>query len=166
MFLNQVLHNSKFSRRVLSVVIDEAHCVSHWGADFRKRYGTLGIIRAFLPHGTPIIALSVTLTPRVCCDLMSKLHFPRGNGDVFLNIGNYLLNVSLIVQACEYPLNTYADLDFVIPSHATNPADIPKTYLCWLQCASERSQWPMSSSVKSNILTKANLHAYVELCEV
>ncbi len=38
--------------------------------------------------------------------------------------------------------------------------------MCWLQCASERSQWPMSSSVKSNILTKANLHTYVELCEV
>ncbi len=41
-------------------------------------------------------------------------------------------------------------------------------FSCWLQlqCASERSQWPMSSSVKSNILIKANLHTYVELCEV
>lgn len=129
LFLNRVLKNSHFSRRVLSVVVDEAHCVSHWGADFRKKYGTLGIIRAFVPRGTPIIALSATITPRVRRDLMSKLHFPRGNTNAYLNAGNDRSNVSLLVRACEHPLSSYADLDFVIASEAKEPTDIPKTYI-------------------------------------
>ncbi|KAI0704500.1 P-loop containing nucleoside triphosphate hydrolase protein [Cerioporus squamosus] len=128
-FLKRVLRNSRFSRRILSVIVDEAHCVSHWGADFRKKYGTLGIIRAFLPRGTPVIALSATITPRVRRDLMSKLHFPKGDGSNYLNVGNDRPNVSIVVRACEHPLSSYADLDFVIPSQATAPSDIPKTYI-------------------------------------
>ncbi|KAI0707557.1 P-loop containing nucleoside triphosphate hydrolase protein [Cerioporus squamosus] len=128
MFVKKVLRNSKFTRRILSVIVDEAHCISHWGADFRKKYGTLGIIRAFLPRGTPVIALSATLTPRVRRDVTSKLHFPKGGGS-FLNIGNDRPNISLVVRACEHPMNSYTDLDFVIPANISSPADVPKTYI-------------------------------------
>lgn len=62
-------HVRTFTRRVLSIVIDEAHCVSHWGANFRKLYGRLGTVRAHLPPGTPVIAVSAMLTARVHCDL-------------------------------------------------------------------------------------------------
>lgn len=43
------------------MIVDEACCISHWGADFHKKYGTLGIIHIFLPHGTSVIAMTVTL---------------------------------------------------------------------------------------------------------
>src|SRR5215217_3255705 len=57
-FIDHVLRDKQFTRRVLAVVVDEAHVVSHWGAGFRKRYGELGMIRAFLRRGTPIVAMS------------------------------------------------------------------------------------------------------------
>ncbi|KAJ7859516.1 hypothetical protein B0H14DRAFT_3446642 [Mycena olivaceomarginata] len=67
-------------------VVDEAHVVSHWGASFRKKYGTLGTIRAFLPRGTPMIALSATLPARVRNDVLSKLQFSKDY--VNIDIGN------------------------------------------------------------------------------
>lgn len=127
-FINRVLRNTRFSSRVLSMVVDEAHCISHWGADFRKKYGTLGIVRAFLPRGTPVIAMTATLTARVRRDIQSKLHFPKG-GSRFLNLGNDRSNVSIVVRACQHPLNSFKDLDFILPATITVPEDIPKTWI-------------------------------------
>ncbi|TFY59898.1 hypothetical protein EVJ58_g5478 [Rhodofomes roseus] len=127
-FKDRVLHNSGFARRVLSVVVDEAHCVSHWGADFRKHYGSLGTVRAHLPSGTPVIAVTATLTARVRRDLHNQLHIPK-IGSKFVNVGNDRPNVSIVVRACEYPQYTYADLDFILPETINNADDIPKTYL-------------------------------------
>ncbi|OJT07078.1 ATP-dependent DNA helicase Q5 [Trametes pubescens] len=128
-FINRILRNTKFARQILSVVVDEAHCISHWGANFRKKYGSLGIIRAFLARGTPIIAFSATLTPRVRRDVSSKLHFPKSGG-AFLNVGNDRPNVSIVVRACEHPMNSLADLDFVVPPGISrDPSAISKTYL-------------------------------------
>ena len=61
-FRESVLTKQEFTSRVLSVFVDEAHCVSHWGDSFRKKYGTLGTIRAYLPGSTPYIAVSASLT--------------------------------------------------------------------------------------------------------
>ncbi|KAJ7864675.1 hypothetical protein B0H13DRAFT_1549424, partial [Mycena leptocephala] len=55
------LRKPEFGTRCLSVFIDEAHCISHWGDSFRKQYGSIGIIRAFLPRAVPIITVSATL---------------------------------------------------------------------------------------------------------
>ncbi|KAH9836597.1 P-loop containing nucleoside triphosphate hydrolase protein [Rhodofomes roseus] len=127
-FINRILRNSKFTRNIISLVVDEAHCVSHWGADFRKKYASLGVIRAFLPRGTPVIAVTATLTGRVRRDIQSKLHFPK-RGSRFINMGNDRSNVSLVVRAAEHPLNTYRDLEFVVPQSAKQASDIPKTWI-------------------------------------
>lgn len=127
-FINRLLRKPDFAHRVLSLVIDEAHCISLWGADFRKKYGTLGIIRAFLPRNTPVVAVTATLTGRVRRDIESKLHFAK-QGTIFLNEGNDRPNVSIVVRACEYPLNSFADLNFILPSTIRCHTDIPKTYV-------------------------------------
>lgn len=44
-FIDGVLRNHDFASQVYSVVIDEAHCISHYGADFRKKYASIGMIR-------------------------------------------------------------------------------------------------------------------------
>ncbi|KAJ7873030.1 hypothetical protein B0H13DRAFT_1478944, partial [Mycena leptocephala] len=80
-----------------SVFIDEAHCISHWGASFRKKYASIGIVRAFLPRTTPIIAVTATLTPRVHQDLLVKLQF-NPKDYLFCNIGNDRQNVSQIIR--------------------------------------------------------------------
>ncbi len=129
-FTDRVLRNTSFMQHNLSMFIDEAHCIVHWGADFRKKYGTLGNIRVFLPPGTPIIAVTATLTARVRRAIYASLHFAQSaHPSRFINKGNDRPNVSIVVRACEHPLNSYADLDFVIPTTIRTPADIPKTYI-------------------------------------
>ncbi|KAI0083397.1 P-loop containing nucleoside triphosphate hydrolase protein [Irpex rosettiformis] len=54
---------------------------------FRKKYMTLGNLRAFLPSSTSVIAVLATLTARVCRDIQSKLHFSKANSS-FIDIGN------------------------------------------------------------------------------
>lgn len=116
------------SRRILSIVIDEAHVVSHWGSDFRKKYGTLGILRALLPKGTPFVAMSATLGPRVRRDVLHKLQFDENNY-LSLNLGNDRSNVSIVVRAIQNPMNTYTDLDFLIPDAVMNPSDVKKAFV-------------------------------------
>ncbi|KAJ7768855.1 P-loop containing nucleoside triphosphate hydrolase protein [Mycena metata] len=125
-FIREVLRNAEFGRRILSVVVDEAHVVSHWGASFRKKYGTLGMIRAFLPRGTPVVALSATLPARIRNDVLSKLQFGQDYANV--DVGNDRPNVSIIVRGIHYPLNTYADLDFIVAGIRTKE-DIKKTFI-------------------------------------
>ncbi|KAJ7622306.1 P-loop containing nucleoside triphosphate hydrolase protein [Roridomyces roridus] len=125
-FIREVLRNPHFARRILSVVVDEAHVVSHWGASFRKKYGTLGTIRAFLPRGTPVVALSATLPARVRNDVLSKLQFSKEYASI--DVGNDRPNVSMIVRGIHNPLNSYTDLDFIIRG-AKERSDLKKTFI-------------------------------------
>ncbi|KAI0309710.1 P-loop containing nucleoside triphosphate hydrolase protein, partial [Amylostereum chailletii] len=126
-FVQHVLQRKEFGSRILSVFIDEAHCVSHWGDSFRKKYGTLGNVRAHLLHNIPFIAVSATLTPRVRRDILDKLQY--SSNYLFINIGNDRPAVSQVVRAIEHPMNTYLDLDFVVPPTQMAIADIPKMFL-------------------------------------
>ncbi len=60
------------------IAVDEAHCISQWGYDFRPSYLTVADIRNFLP-GIPIIALTATATPKVAADICEKLKFAESN---------------------------------------------------------------------------------------
>ncbi len=55
-----------------SVAIDEAHCISHWGHDFRPEYRMLGELRAARPH-LPMQAFTATATPEVRADIVTAL---------------------------------------------------------------------------------------------
>ena len=102
--------------------------MSHWGSDFRKKYGTLGILRALLPKGAPFVAMSATLGLRVRRDVLQKLQFDEHNF-LDLNLGNNRSNVSIVVRAIQNPMNTYTDLDFLIPEGVQNPSDVKKAFV-------------------------------------
>lgn len=57
---------------VACVAVDEAHCVSEWGHDFRPDYSKLGELRGVVP-GVPMVALTATATPRVQEDIVRSL---------------------------------------------------------------------------------------------
>lgn len=95
--LNHVMHgSSKFlylsPERLLSlrflellpsmhiglIAVDESHCISQWGYDFRPPYLRIAEIRQYLP-GVPVLALTATATRTVVSDIQSKLGFRRVN---------------------------------------------------------------------------------------
>lgn len=58
------------------LAVDEAHCISQWGYDFRPPYLQIAEIRAFIPD-TPVLALTATATPKVREDICEKLQFRK-----------------------------------------------------------------------------------------
>lgn len=60
--------------KVSFICVDEAHCISQWGYDFRPSYLSISDIRKELPD-TPILALTATATPEVIDDIQQRLHF-------------------------------------------------------------------------------------------
>jgi ATP-dependent DNA helicase RecQ len=64
--------------KVSFVCVDEAHCISQWGYDFRPSYLAIGNLRKLLP-GKPFLALTATATPEVIDDIQEKLGFCQKN---------------------------------------------------------------------------------------
>ncbi|MDP1623149.1 MAG: ATP-dependent DNA helicase RecQ [Bacteroidales bacterium] len=64
--------------KVNLLAVDEAHCVSQWGYDFRPPYLRIAEIRQFIP-GTPLLALTATATPKVVKDIQRRLEFKKEN---------------------------------------------------------------------------------------
>jgi len=62
--------------RLSLVAVDEAHCCSQWGHDFRPDYKNLGILKIQFPS-VPMIALTATATSKVQMDLIEILHIPK-----------------------------------------------------------------------------------------
>lgn len=60
--------------QVSLIVVDEAHCISQWGYDFRPSYLLIGELRGHFPS-TPVLALTASATPEVVDDIMARLGF-------------------------------------------------------------------------------------------
>ena len=68
--------------RVSFITVDEAHCISQWGYDFRPSYLQIAQIRKLVPN-TPVLALTATATPAVVQDIQQKLSQKDTNFNVF-----------------------------------------------------------------------------------
>lgn len=66
-------------RKVSLIVVDEAHCISQWGYDFRPSYLQIAKIRHLLPADVPVLALTATATPKVVDDIQEQLGFREKN---------------------------------------------------------------------------------------
>ena len=96
------------------IAIDEAHCISEWGHDFRKDYRNLKFLKKLFPN-IPIIALTATATLRVRKDILKQLSLR--NPKVFISSFNRK-NLNLIVMKKEDVFNKILSL---IKEHKNEP---------------------------------------------
>ncbi len=90
---------AKVTRLNLSmVVIDEAHCISQWGYDFRPSYLKIASLRDFIDQKVPFLALTASATPHVIEDIMKKLAF---RGKNVLKTSFDRKNISYLVRKVE-----------------------------------------------------------------
>lgn len=73
LFLEKLVHF-----KVSMIVVDEAHCISQWGYDFRPSYLKIAELRNELPD-VPVLALTATATPQIVDDIQERLLFERKN---------------------------------------------------------------------------------------
>ncbi|MBO5419973.1 MAG: RecQ family ATP-dependent DNA helicase [Bacteroidales bacterium] len=78
------------------LVVDEAHCISQWGYDFRPDYLEIGLLRTVVD--APVIALTATATPQVAEDIMDRLGF---EGRCLITGDFARRNLSYIVRKCD-----------------------------------------------------------------
>ena len=79
------------------IAVDEAHCISQWGADFRQDYYRLNLLRDIRPD-IPILALTATATPHVLNDISKQLSLVDPDRHVY---GFYRPNLYYQVEFCE-----------------------------------------------------------------
>ncbi len=84
-------------QKISLFAIDEAHCVSSWGPDFRQDYHRLSILRTLRPE-VPILALTATATPPVLRDIAVQLRLESPSRHVY---GFYRPNLFCQVENCE-----------------------------------------------------------------
>src|SRR6267154_4930603 len=93
----EILTDENFSKNICAIIVDEAHCISQWGGDFRKLYALLEKLHAFFPLGIPILATSAMLNQPVLCNVHSKLAIDA-EASFFLNLSNNYPNIAMHVE--------------------------------------------------------------------
>ena len=99
------LESESFRRRltylpIKLIAVDEAHCISQWGYDFRPSYLRIGELRDLLQESlgrVPVLALTATATPEVAEDIQKQLHFSHSN---ILKQSFSRTNLRYIVRYC------------------------------------------------------------------
>lgn len=122
----QLFKNKTFMSSVISIVIDEAHCISQWGS-FRPEYRELGHLRYLQRYPCTVMATSATLTPSVIKDIKNVLSL-REENLFFSQCPVDRPNISIAVRPFCNPRNSFFDLKFLLrdwqPGHPPPPTFI------------------------------------------
>lgn len=101
-----------YFRNISLICVDEAHCISQWGYDFRPSYRQIGLLRAQLGRHVPLLALTATATPAVVQDIQLQLGFPKPNA---IGMSFERKNISYMVQPTDNKLATILHLLRTMP---------------------------------------------------
>lgn len=89
--LRPILCTPGFSEN-LTIVVDEAHCITQWGPKFRQAYGRLREIRSLVKNIVPFVLASATLPPNILAEVKASLLIEECSHD-FVHLGNYRDNL-------------------------------------------------------------------------
>ncbi|KAI6011404.1 P-loop containing nucleoside triphosphate hydrolase protein [Pisolithus microcarpus] len=121
------LKNPLFTSRIISIIIDEAHCLTDWG-EFRPEYKELRRLRYVLPMSIPVMIASATLTKDSLTNALQLLHM-HPSRLVTIRRTTDRPNIKIGVKKIKYALNSYADLAFLIPPGWKDGDPLPPKFL-------------------------------------
>ena len=113
------LESEEFRKRLKDlpiglIAVDEAHCISQWGYDFRPSYLNIAAVRAILPD-VPVLALTATATPETIDDIQAKLGFKERN---VLRKSFHRENLTYVVRRTEKKAEQVAHILSRVPGSA------------------------------------------------
>lgn len=108
-----LLKDPRWNRSILFMVVDEAHCIKQWGAEFRKHYLSLETLRSFVPREVPVLATSATMPPDTLENVRSTLGITVEKS-FHLNLGNDRCNIVPLVWPMEGGTSNLSALDFIV----------------------------------------------------
>lgn len=123
----ELLSSRDFSNDIMGFIVDEAHCISQWGGDFRKPYGMLDKLRAFATSCTPFLVTSATITRAAFAEIVGKLNIDIDKA-FYLNLGNDRPNVTPSVIEMKNQKDFEA-LKNLVAVGITSPDDLTKTII-------------------------------------
>ena len=148
--LSSELFLTKLKRmRVSFITVDEAHCISQWGYDFRPSYIRIADLRKIVPQA-PVLALTATATPEVVKDIQDKLLFRQEH--VF-KMSFARKNLAYVVRHTE---DKESELLHIINS-------IPGTVIVY--CRSRKGCRDLAAQLEERGLTATFYHAGLSNCE-
>lgn len=122
----KLLKDPSFLRKLIAVIIDEAHCVVNWGG-FRPEYREMGLLRYIIPASIPLYLVSATLPPVILRDIKKLLRLRASPYEEIMS--NDRPNVALMARRITYPLDSFWDLSFLVPQGWTPAKEKPLTFL-------------------------------------
>ncbi|KAI0085659.1 P-loop containing nucleoside triphosphate hydrolase protein, partial [Irpex rosettiformis] len=115
---SQLMRNSEWTKTLIGMVIDEAHCVLEWGKEFRRDFDELEKTRSYMTR-KPLFFCTATLTPGMLDQLLTKLAFPQCRR-FLINLGNERHNITPIICRMKGPRDFEA-LDFILDEVLAEP---------------------------------------------
>lgn len=111
--INTPLFRARLLRMNVSLVaVDEAHCISQWGYDFRPSYLSISLIREVVGGGVPVLAVTATATAVVLDDIVRYLSL---DGPVVFKNSFARGNLRFVVRECENKLSQIEKIVGAIP---------------------------------------------------
>ena len=108
-WLSQLLKDKKFTAKIISIVFDEAHCITDWG-DFRKEYKHLGRLRYWAVEDTPFLVTSATLPTGTLRQVRKILQIrPEKLYQSIRSVDRP--NIGLVLVQIQHPFDSFDDLD-------------------------------------------------------
>ena len=123
------LSSKETTENMAAIIIDEAHCISQWGGDFRPAYAEVSKLRAFMPSCIPVLLTSATLPPLALAEVCSQMNVNREDA-YFLNLGNRRSNISYEVHHMDSSKD-YSAIHALLPdpNEIATPADLPHSII-------------------------------------
>lgn len=102
----------RMASQVSYLVVDEAHCISQWGYDFRPAYLNICAVRQLLPPTVPVLALTATAPPKVVDDIQERLSFRERN---VISMSFERKNLIYVVRKSDHKLEEIAHILTSVP---------------------------------------------------